>query len=87
MIRCGFANQGFNGDAYHSHEPGSVYLILEKGTAVVMDEESEVDGWVWAHALVGSEWKSGWMPYNLWCVKCPLKLDLLIFWRILDSTC
>ena len=56
MARFGFARAAFDGNEYHSLDPASVYLILEKGAAVVMDEESEVDGWVWATALVGVEW-------------------------------
>ena len=52
MARFGFARAAFDGNVYHSLDPASVYLIMEKGTAIVMDGEFEVDGWVWATALV-----------------------------------
>ena len=80
MARFGFARAAFDGNVYHSLDPASVYLILEKGTAIVMDGEFEVDGWVWATALVGVEWGSGWMPRNYWCASCSPKISLSDFW-------
>ena len=80
MARFGFARAAFDGNEYHSLDPASVYLILEKGTAIVMDGEFEVDGWVWATALVGVEWGSGWMPRDYWCASCSPKISLSDFW-------
>ena len=80
MARFGFARAAFDGNVYHSLDPASVYLILEKGTAIVMDGEFEVDGWVWATALVGVEWGSGWMPRNYWCASCSPKISLSDIW-------
>ena len=85
MARFGFARAAFDGNVYHSLDPASVYLILEKGTAIVMDGEFEVDGWVWATALVGVEWGSGWMPRNYWCASCSPKISLSDFWPDLGS--
>jgi len=81
MARFGFARAAFDGNEYHSLDPASVYLILEKGTAIVMDGEFEVDGWVWATALVGVEWGSGWMPRDYWCASCSPKISLSDFWQ------
>ena len=82
MARFGFARAAFDGNEYHSLDPASVYLILEKGTAIVMDGEFEVDGWVWATALVGVEWGSGWMPRDYWCASCSPKISLSDFWLV-----
>ena len=79
MARFGFARAAFDGNEYHSLDPASVYLILEKGTAVVMDEESEVDGWVWATALAGADWVSGWIPREYWCASRSPKVSLSDF--------
>ena len=87
MARFGFARAAVDGNVYHSLDPASVYLILEKGTAIVMDGEFEVDGWVWATALVGVEWGSGWMPRTTGVRVVPRRYHYRIFGRTLVCNC